>query len=112
MTSVAAVTASEIVGRNVRAERERQGISLRAFASRLSTVGNYGSLSRIETGKQPITVDMLMDFASALGVEPADLLAVAGTERTDVAAAIRDVRAALGVAISVVDTAAERHGLR
>jgi transcriptional regulator with XRE-family HTH domain len=103
---------TQVVGRNVRSERERQGLSLRALAVRLHTVSDHSSLSRLECGGQRITVDMLVDFATALDVEPAALLDVAAVETTDVAAAIQDARAALGVAISVLDTAAHRHGLR
>ena len=60
------------VGRNIRDLRKSKGWSQDELAYRSRTDRPY--LSLIENGKKNITLLMLQEIASALGVTPADLL--------------------------------------
>lgn len=56
----------------IREWREHRGLTQERLADRLGT--SKASLSRIETGKQPYTQDVLEAVAGALGCQAADLL--------------------------------------
>lgn len=62
-----------IVGRNVKALREAQGLSLRRFA--LMVGMDYTYLCEIETGKANPTIDVLAKIAAGLEIEPEALFA-------------------------------------
>lgn len=61
----------DVVGRNIRRERKRQGISLRVFAQMIGL--SYTYISRIEHARQSITIDSLDKIAHGLGVDIAEL---------------------------------------
>jgi len=56
----------------IRQWREHQGLTLEMLAERIGTT--HASLSRVERGLQPYSQPLLEALATALGVEPADLL--------------------------------------
>lgn len=59
-------------GRLVRATRERSGLSLRAVAHAIGV--SPATLSAVERGRTPLTVDRLHRIADAIGVPPERLL--------------------------------------
>ncbi|MGI5270410.1 TetR family transcriptional regulator [Nonomuraea sp. CA-218870] len=63
-------------GAAVRAARLARGLSLRALAARVGV--SPATMSAIETGRTPLTVDRLVEVAQVLEVPPARLLADAG----------------------------------
>lgn len=70
-------TAREWVGRNIRRERDRRGLTVEQLARLLSDRGfliDKSQVSRIETGKQNCDVEKLLAFADALQVNPDRLL--------------------------------------
>lgn len=71
------------VGANIRAIRKLRGLTLEQLAITIGSDG--GNLSRIETGKQRVTDDMLMTIATALSVPPSELFIdrSAGSEEPD-----------------------------
>lgn len=60
------------VGKNIRKTRLAKGWSQNELAARAHTERSY--LSLIETGQKNITLLMLQELASALGMKPLDLL--------------------------------------
>lgn len=64
--------AKEIVGRNIRRERERLGISQEALAERAGT--SFQQVSRAELGIRDLRVSTVAMLAKGLGVTAADLL--------------------------------------
>ena len=68
----------KIIARNVRAERQKAGLSQHALAKRTGLSIRY--ISRLETSPQNIRVDKLCLIAKALGVEPRCLLESAGAK--------------------------------
>ena len=68
---------SEQVSRNVRALRERQGLTLQELAERLAQIGwpiLASGLSKIEQGDRRVDADDLMALAVALNASPLTLL--------------------------------------
>jgi len=57
----------------IRRLRETRGMSLRQLAM-AAGFESHGALSRIETGSRALLVERLLQIASALGVEPAEIL--------------------------------------
>jgi len=68
---------SRIVGANVRAAREKKGLTQAALGELLD--GSQGMVLNIENARTQMTVERLLDVAAALGVKPAKLLE--GAER-------------------------------
>jgi transcriptional regulator with XRE-family HTH domain len=94
------------LARNIRAEREKQGISLRSFA--LAVGVDAAAWSRTETGGRMLKASELVDAAAALGV-PIDAL-VSGAD-VNLAAATRVAEASaepVGAAINAWASALER----
>lgn len=60
------------VGGRLRLTRKSAGMSLSDVAGKAGM--SISTLSRIETGKQPIEVQTLLMLASIIGVEPVDLI--------------------------------------
>jgi transcriptional regulator with XRE-family HTH domain len=61
------------VGRNLRAYRERQGLSQEAFAEVLGVHRTY--MGGIERGERNLTLQSVERIASQLGIDPLKLLA-------------------------------------
>lgn len=61
-----------LLGRNVREARQRKGLTQEALALEADMKRSY--LSELEAGKRNPTVRALGRLATALGVEPAELL--------------------------------------
>ena len=57
---------------NIREARKRAGLTQAALAERIGL--DQSGVSRIERGERPVTVDVLVAIARALGVPPAALL--------------------------------------
>ena len=62
----------ELVGRNLRAHREAQGISQERFAEVLGLHRTY--MGGIERGERNLTLRSLERIAARIGVDPVDLL--------------------------------------
>lgn len=62
----------EVLGKNLRLERQRQSLSQEELASRAKVDRTY--ISAIERGVYGVTIDVLDRIATALGVESSDLL--------------------------------------
>ena len=56
----------------LRAERQRQGLSLEDLADRCGLGWSY--IGQVERGNRNVTIDSMHTLASGLGVEVADLL--------------------------------------
>lgn len=69
---MALASAPPPVGRSIRIHRERRGLTLRALAARLEV--SAGTLSAIENGTTPLSVDRLCRIADELGLPPRALL--------------------------------------
>lgn len=65
-------TPSQLLGRNVRAEMVRRGVSQEALARRLGK--SQAAISKRLRGEQPITVDEAVTIADHLDVPLASLL--------------------------------------
>lgn len=63
----------EIDGERLRDTRERRGLSRRELAARSGIP--YGTIWRLERGRQPLRLRTLHGLAGALEVEPLELLA-------------------------------------
>ena len=61
-----------MIENNVRSVRRARGITLAQLAGMLGLT--QPSLTRIENGTQPISLDRVADIATALGCTPADIL--------------------------------------
>jgi transcriptional regulator with XRE-family HTH domain len=61
-----------ILGVNIRAERERQGLSQEQLAEAADMSQQY--LSDIERGQRRVTVDIIEVISKSLGVRPGRLL--------------------------------------
>lgn len=65
-------------GEKIRAYRAAERISLDAFADRIAEQGcerpSIAKLSRIETGVQPVTFDILDALVTITGIPPQDLM--------------------------------------
>ena len=61
------------IGRHIRQERERQGMTGEELGKKIGT--DKGTISRIERGEAGLSTDRLQEIATALGVTPAVLLA-------------------------------------
>lgn len=72
MTDTATATSSQIVGRNIRAEMVRRGISQDAIANLLDL--SQAAVSSRLRGETRIVVDDLVTIAAHLKVSPASLL--------------------------------------
>jgi transcriptional regulator with XRE-family HTH domain len=59
-------------GRNLKEIREKKGISLRDLAVEADLSAN--TISEIELGKRDPSMTTVVKLASALGIDPADLL--------------------------------------
>lgn len=74
----------------IREWRQHRGLSLRQLAARLEyepggdPALSHVSIGRIERGEQPYSQGTLEMLASALGVEPADLLSVHPERKADI----------------------------
>lgn len=60
------------IGETIRARRERKGMTQAALAALVGM--SRPSVANIERGRQSLLVHQLVDFATALGVEPVSLL--------------------------------------
>lgn len=65
----------------IREIRQARGLSSEALAAQIGTSG--ASVRRMETGHQPVTVDMMRKLSVALQCAPSDLIAVAAMVETD-----------------------------
>lgn len=72
MPNTASATASQIAGRNIRAEMVRRGISQEAIAKLLDL--SQAAVSSRLRGETRITVDEVVKIAAHLKVDPATLL--------------------------------------
>lgn len=61
-----------MIGENIREVRQSQGRSLAEVAAKAKI--SVATLSRIETDKQSIDVELLLVLARVLGIDPADML--------------------------------------
>ena len=61
------------VGRNLRAQRERRGLSQEAFADLVGVHRTY--LGGLERGERNLTLKSLERIAGLIGVDPLELLA-------------------------------------
>jgi transcriptional regulator with XRE-family HTH domain len=59
-------------GQNIKAARERAGISQTELAERIGTTRQQ--IGKYETGTQDMTVERMLRIAAALGVEPNTLI--------------------------------------
>lgn len=66
------MTAPEIVGKNIRAYRERIGLSQEAFADAAGLHRTY--ITQVEHGKRNISIANIFKIAKALEIEPNLLL--------------------------------------
>jgi transcriptional regulator with XRE-family HTH domain len=76
---------SVVVGRQVKALRERLGISQGQLALRLEKFGypmRQVTIARLETGERRVTIDDVLAIAAALGVSPMYLLSAEFTNET------------------------------
>lgn len=71
-------TSQNLVRRNVRATRLKQGLSQQELAEKAGLHPRY--ISRLETSDQNMTLDILDKIAKALDVDPADLLGKANVD--------------------------------
>lgn len=78
----------EYVAANVRAEAARRRLTQTALAGKLGI--SQEALSRRLTGRVPISVDELVDYASALGVSPSELLTRTPAPLADVLPGMED----------------------
>lgn len=62
------------VGGQIRAYREAQGLSQDKLAKMIGGVSNGAHLSKIELGKVSCSLEYLFRIATALGIDPKDLL--------------------------------------
>jgi transcriptional regulator with XRE-family HTH domain len=65
-------TLAVIFGRNVRSERERQGLSVRTLGHRCGMDG--AGVSRVENAERDLRLSTVERVARGLDVAPADLL--------------------------------------
>lgn len=63
---------AELISRNIRAFRERAGLSQKQLAQKAGISLRY--ISQVETGAPNITVDVVEKLAGVLKVTPADIL--------------------------------------
>ena len=63
----------ERLGANIRAARERKGMSAGELAARAGTTEDY--VIKAEDGRKQITLLMALSFCDALGIDPDELLA-------------------------------------
>lgn len=66
------------VGRNIRAHRERRGLSQEAFADLLGVHRTY--MGGVERGERNLTLKSVERLAGRMGVDPLQLLAPEGAE--------------------------------
>ncbi|HET6400786.1 MAG TPA: helix-turn-helix transcriptional regulator [Candidatus Kapabacteria bacterium] len=66
------MTAPELVGKNIRAYRERIGLSQEAFADAAGLHRTY--ITQVEQGKRNISISNIFKIAKALEIEPNLLL--------------------------------------
>lgn len=71
-----------MIENNIRLIRRRRGITLAQLAMELGLT--QPSLTRIENGTQPLTMERIVQIADALRCTPADILPVAWTLAFDV----------------------------
>lgn len=62
----------EKLGRNIRMQREKRGMSIETLAEQAGTTADY--VIKAESGKKKVTLVMALSFCVALGVEPSELL--------------------------------------
>ncbi len=66
------MTAPELIGKNIRAYREKQGLSQETFADVAGLHRTY--ITQIEQGKRNISIVNIFKIAKALNIEPSLLL--------------------------------------
>lgn len=66
------------VGSNIRAHRERRGLSQEAFADLLGVHRTY--MGGVERGERNLTLKSVERLASRMGVDPLQLLAPEGAD--------------------------------
>lgn len=67
----------EMLGLNIRSEREKQGMSIETLAERAGTTADY--VIKAEKGERQVTLVMALSFCDALGIEPNELLKDVGS---------------------------------
>ena len=73
---------SGMIENNVRKIRRDRGVTLAQLAAALNMT--QPSLTRIETGNQPLCLDRVAEIADALGCRPTDILPTSWTPAMDV----------------------------
>ena len=73
---------SGMIENNVRKIRRDRGVTLAQLAAALNMT--QPSLTRIETGSQPLCLDRVAEIADALGCRPTDILPTSWTPAMDV----------------------------
>ena len=76
------MTAPELVGKNIRAYRERIGLSQEAFADAAGLHRTY--ITQVEQGKRNISISNIFKIAKGLGIEPNLLLIADSWKKTKV----------------------------
>jgi transcriptional regulator with XRE-family HTH domain len=66
------VDPQEVIGRNIRRERKRQGLSQESLADFVGT--SVTQVSRAERGERDLRASTIVRFAKGLEVAPAELL--------------------------------------
>ena len=108
----------QALGRNLRAERTRMGLSQEAMAEHLHVHRTY--IGGLERGERNLTLQTVERFSVALGLHPLDLLwdrdrvavlidASGGLRIRDVEATVEGVAAADGPATAPPPPASRRH---
>lgn len=88
-----AIEVASDIGPRLRLARKARNHSLSDVAGRAGM--SSATLSRIETGRQDVTINTLFDLSEALGVEPGNFFTADGTiGPTDVEMALKSVRQA------------------
>src|SRR3954451_21505162 len=101
LRAVAVMGAGKLLGTNLRARRDEQGISLSELARRSGIA--KGTLSQLESGAGNPTIDTVFSLSNALGVPVSDLLtAPAESEVVLVRAADLDVLSSNAVDLRMV----------
>lgn len=84
------MTAPATVGSRLRQARKDAGLSLSDVAGEASI--SISTLSRIETGKQPVEVETFMMLARILEVDPGALIGATGANNDPVEPLLRQLR--------------------
>ena len=65
------LTLTEIIGERIRSTRKRKGLTIEFVANTINS--DVGNISRIENGKQGISLDLIEKISHALGIHPSNL---------------------------------------